>query len=80
VVQGGDPSGRVPRLGLVPTTTVVRPKLTAPPIGVRFGFSDGGRTFVGTVVAVHPLSTTHVTVEVEVTADDYARLLGTDAV
>jgi hypothetical protein len=64
----------------VPTTTVVRLAKTAPPIGVRFGFSDGGRTFVGIVVAVHKLSRTHVAVEVEVSADDYARLLGTDAV
>lgn len=63
----------------VPTTTVVRPKATAPPIGVRFGFSDGGRTFIGIVVAVRSLSRTHVSVEVEVSADDYARLLGTDA-
>jgi hypothetical protein len=47
---------------------------------VRFGFSDGGKTFIGIVVAVRPLSRTHVTVEVEVTADDYERLLGTDAV
>lgn len=63
----------------MPTTTVVRPANTAPPLGVRFGFSDGGRTFIGVVVAVRPLSRTHVAVEVEVTADDYARLLGTNA-
>ena len=64
----------------MPTTTVIREAKTAPPVGVRFGFSDGGRTFVGIVVAVRRLSRTHVTVEVEVSADDYARLLGTDAV
>jgi hypothetical protein len=63
----------------VPTTTVVREAKTAPPVGVRFGFSDGGRTFVGIVVAVRPLNPTHVAVEVEVTADDYARLHGTDS-
>jgi hypothetical protein len=62
----------------VPTTTVVREAKTAPPVGVRF--SDGGRTFIGIVVAIRKLSRTHVTVEVEVSADDYARLLGTDAV
>jgi hypothetical protein len=62
----------------VPTTTVVRPAKTAPPVGVRFGFSDGGKTFIGVVVAVRPLSETHVSVEVEVSADDFARLLGTD--
>jgi hypothetical protein len=63
----------------VPTTTVVREAKTAPPVGVRYGFSDGGRTFIGMVVAIRKLSRTHVTVEVEVSADDYARLLGTDA-
>jgi hypothetical protein len=62
----------------VPTTIVVREAKTAPPIGVRFGFSDAGRTFIGIVVAVRPLNPTHVAVEVEVTADDYARLRGTD--
>jgi hypothetical protein len=62
----------------VPTVTVVREMKTAPPLGVRFGFADGGRTFLGSVVSVHPLSRTHVAIEVEVTADDYARLVGTD--
>jgi len=62
----------------VPTTIVVREAKTAPPVGVRFGFSDRGRTFVGVVVAVRPLNPTHVAVEVEVTADDHARLLGID--
>jgi hypothetical protein len=61
----------------VPTTTVVRDVKTAPPVGVRFGFSDGGRTFIGIVVAVRPVDPTHVAVEVEMTADEHARLLGT---
>jgi hypothetical protein len=61
----------------VPTTTVVREVKTAPPVGVRFGFSDGGRTFVGIVLAVRPVDPTHVAVEVEMSVDEYARLLGT---
>lgn len=62
----------------VPTTIVVRPKATAPPVGVRFGFASGRTTFIGVVVAVRPITPTHVAVEVEIGADDYARLLGID--
>jgi len=50
----------------VPTTAVAREAKTAPPVGVRYGFSDGGRTFIGIVVAIRKLSRRHVTVEVEV--------------
>jgi hypothetical protein len=64
----------------VPTTTVVREAKTAPPLGVRFGFADGGKTFVGIVVAVREMNETHVFIEVEMNDVEYARLLGTDAV
>jgi hypothetical protein len=74
------PSASGGNLGCVPTTTVVREAKTAPHKGVRFGFADGGKTFVGIVVAVRKLSPTHVTVEVEVSDSEYARLLGSDAV
>jgi hypothetical protein len=46
----------------------------APPVGVRFGFAHGGKTFVGVVVAVRPLSRTHVAVEVEIGDAEFARL------
>lgn len=61
----------------MPTTTVIRPASTAPPLGVRYGFADGARTFVGVVVAVRALTRTHVVVEVEIGDAEYARLLGT---
>ena len=45
-----------------------------------FGFSDGGKTFVGVVVAVRKMNRTHVYVEVQMNDVEYARLLGADAV
>jgi hypothetical protein len=62
----------------VPTTIVVRPKATAPPVGVRFGFASGRKTFIGVVVAVRSITPTHVAVEVEIGDAEFARLLGTD--
>jgi hypothetical protein len=45
---------------------------------VRFGFGSGGKTFVGIVVAVRPLSRTHVAVEVEIGDAEFARLRDAD--
>jgi hypothetical protein len=39
----------------MPETTVIRSAATAPRVGELYGFSDGGRTFAGTVISVTPM-------------------------
>ncbi len=59
----------------MPTTSVVRPAKTAPPVGARYKFADGKRSFIGTVVAVKVLNATHATVIVELSVDEHRRLV-----
>jgi hypothetical protein len=59
----------------VPTTTVTRLASEAPPLGARYAFADGGRTFSGIVVNVVPLGEKHATITLELTADEHRRLI-----
>jgi hypothetical protein len=60
----------------MPETTVIRLAGTAPRVGTLYGFTDGGRTFAGTVIRVKPLrkARTHVAVTVELTEAEHRRL------
>jgi hypothetical protein len=53
----------------MPETTVIRYAGTAPRVGMLYGFSDGGRTFAGTVIRVTPMrkAKQHVSVTIELT-------------
>lgn len=55
--------------------TVTRLASRVPPLGARYGVSDGGRTFVGKVLRVAPLDDKHATITLEVTDAEYERLL-----
>jgi hypothetical protein len=59
----------------VPTTTVIRLASEVPPLGHRYAFADGGRTFMGVIAKVVPLGEKHVTLTVELTTDQHRRLI-----
>ncbi len=62
----------------MPITTVTRPAWATPKVGAVFGFSNGGRTFAGVVQKLTPLgrAKAHVTVHVEISAQEHKRLMG----
>jgi hypothetical protein len=66
--------GREPR-AIVPTATVTRLASEVPPLGARYAFSDGGRTFLGVVTNVVPLGEKHATVTLELMPDEHRRLI-----
>jgi hypothetical protein len=53
----------------MPETTVIRVAGIAPRVGQLYGFTDGGRTFAGTVIRIMRMrkAKTHVAVTVELT-------------
>jgi hypothetical protein len=53
----------------MPEMTVIRLAGTAPRVGEPYGFTDGARTFAGTVIRVKPLrkAKAHVAVTIELT-------------
>jgi hypothetical protein len=60
----------------MPETTIIRFAGTAPRVGMLFGFTDGGRTFAGTVIRVRPIrkAKQDVAVTVELTEAEHRRL------
>ena len=69
------PSERDGNLVLVPTATVTRLASEAPPLGSRYAFSDGGRTFLGVVTNVVQLDEKHATVTLELMPDEHRHLI-----
>jgi hypothetical protein len=61
----------------MPETTIVRSASGAPRVGTIYGFSDGDRTFAGTVIRVTPMrkAKRHVAVTIELTEDEHRRLV-----
>jgi hypothetical protein len=68
-------SGGEGNLVLVPTTTVVRLASEAPPLGRRYAFANGGRTFMGVVAKVAVFGDKHVTLTIELTGAEHRRLI-----
>lgn len=60
------------------TTSIIRPTISAPAVGSRYGFANGHRTFQGRVIGLRKLNATHTIVEVELSTKDHRRLLGID--
>jgi hypothetical protein len=60
----------------MPETTVIRPAGLAPRVGERYEFTDGGRTFAGTVIRLSSMrkAKQHVAVTIELTEAERRRL------
>jgi hypothetical protein len=61
----------------MPETTVMRPAVAAPRVGEVYGFTDGGRPFVCTVIRLTLMrkAKQHVAVTLELTKDEHRRLM-----